>query len=224
ASAAAIYGSRGANGVILVTTKSVKQEKTNISYDGYYSVQRFTKLPELMNGEEFYHFKMERDPSSITQSEQQVYDSGNWVNWLDLALRNGHSSQHNLNVSGGFGKTNYFISGGITDVTGLAVNDDFRRLTGRVNVETQVATWFTLGTKSQFSHNNRSGIAPTWDGDQGVFWFNPLTKAYEEDGSLTINPWEHDPYFRNPLMGTLADDTDLTYQLFSNNYAIVDFP
>ena len=224
ASAAAIYGSRGANGVILVTTKLGEEGKPKISYDGYYSVQKFVKIPDLMDGAEFYQFKMDREPDAITQSEQEIYDAGNWTNWLDLALRNGVSTQHNLSVSGGFQNTKYYISGGVTDVKGLAVNDDYLRLTTRINLDTKVADWLTIGTRSQFSYDDRGGIAPTWDGDQGVFWFNPLTTAYDENGDLTIYPWPEDPYFRNPLMGTLAKNLNESYQVISNNYAQVDFP
>ncbi len=224
ASAAAIYGSRGSNGVILVTTKLGTAGTPKVGYSGYYSVQRFSNLPNLMNGEEFYKFKMERDPSSITQSEIEVYESGEWVDWLDLALRNGRSMQHNVTVSGGSEKTQYYISGGLTDVKGLAVNDDYQRLTTRVNLDTKIANWLTIGTRTQFSFDDRSGIAPTWDGDQGVFWMNPLTRAFDENGDLTIFPWADDVYFRNPLMGTLADDIDESYQAVLNNYAVVDFP
>jgi len=224
ASAAAIYGSRGANGVILVTTKEGEQGKARISYDGYYSIQQFTKLPELMNGEEFYKFKLEREPDAITESEKRIYESGQWVDWIDLALRNGYSMQHNLTASGGFQNTQYYISGGLTEVQGLAVNDNYKRITTRINLDTKIATWFTLGTRTQLNFDDRSGIAPTWDGDQGVFWMNPLTRAYDDNGDLTIFPWDDDPYFRNPLMGTLADNVNKSYQVVTNNYAIVDFP
>jgi TonB-linked SusC/RagA family outer membrane protein len=224
ASAASIYGSRGANGVILVTTKLGSDGKPKLTYNGYYSLQRFTNLPELMNGEEFYNFKMERNADAITPSEQEIYESGEWVDWLDLALRNGTSTEHNLSVSGGFKGTQYYISGGVTDVKGLAVNDDYLRLTSRINVDTKISNWLTIGTRTQLSYEDKGGISPTWDGDQGVFWFNPLTTVYDENGDLTIYPWPEDTYFRNPLMGTLAKDIDETYQLTANNYAIVDFP
>lgn len=104
------------------------------------------------------------------------------------------------------------------------MNDDYKRLTTRVNIDTKIAKWLTIGTRSQFSYDDRGGIAPTWDGDQGVFWMNPLTKAYDENGDLTIYPWVDDQYFRNPLMGTLATDIDESFQLVSNTYAIVDVP
>lgn len=101
ASSAAIYGSRGSNGVILVTTKAGIEGAPKISYNGYYSVQRFASLPHVMNGEEFYNFKNTREPGVITASELEVYESGEWVDWLDLALRNGASTQHNVSISGG---------------------------------------------------------------------------------------------------------------------------
>ena len=224
ASAAAIYGSRGSNGVILVTTKSGADGKPKIAYDGYYSVQKFVSVPDLMDGEQFYKFKMEREPASITQSEQEIYNAGEWVNWLDLALRNGISNNHNLSVSGGMENTRYYFAAGLTDIRGLAVNDDYTRLTTRINLDTKIADWLTIGTRTQLSYDDRSGIPPTWDGDNGVFWFNPLTKAYDDDGNLSIYPWPEDPYFRNPLMGSLAKNLNESYQVVTNNFATVDIP
>src|SRR5690606_11908853 len=219
-----IYGSRGANGVILVTTKEGEKGTAKRAYNGYYSIQQFTRLPQLMNGEEFYRFKMEREPDAITESETRIYESGEWVDWLKLALRNGYSMQHTLTASGGFQNTQYYISGGMTEVQGLAVNDNYQRFTTRINLDTKIASWLTLGTRTQLNFDDRSGISPTWDGDQGVFWMNPLTRAFDENGDLTIFPWADDVYFRNPLMGTLADDIDESYQAVLNNYAVVDFP
>lgn len=224
ASAAAIYGSRGSNGVILVTTKSGKDGKTKLRYNGFHSIQRFMNLPDLMDGEEFYKFKMEREPSTITPSELAVYESGEWIDWLSLALRNGKTAQHNLSLSGGFKETNYYISAGVTDITGLAINDDYLKLASRINIETKFRDWLTVGTRTQLEYTDAGGIAPTWDGDQGVFWFNPLTKVYDDSGELSIYPWPDDTYFRNPLQGTLATNIDEAYQVVSNNYATVDFP
>ncbi|HBL74106.1 MAG TPA: SusC/RagA family TonB-linked outer membrane protein [Prolixibacteraceae bacterium] len=225
ASAAAIYGSRGSNGVILVTTKSGKKDgETKVKYSGFYSMQRFINLPDLMDGEEFYNFKMERNPTAMTPSELAVYESGEWVDWLSLALRQGMSTEHNLSLSGGFKDTKYYISGSVTDVKGLAVNDDYLKLTSRINLDTKIGNWLTVGTRTQLAYTDAGGIAPTWDGDQGVFWFNPLTTAYDENGDLTIYPWPDDTYFRNPLQGTLARNIDESYQVVANNYAIVDFP
>src|SRR5690606_30662727 len=213
ASASAIYGSRGSNGVILVTTKSGTGGKSKLKYNGYYSLQRFVNLPDIMTGKEFYDFKMERNTNGFTPSELEIYEAGNWVDWVDLALRNGKSTQHNLSLSGGFKETKYYISANVTDITGLAVKDDYLKLSSRVNVDTRLGSWLTVGTRTQLSYDDGKGIPPTWDGDQGVFWFNPLTTAYDENGNLTIYPWPEDTYFRNPLMNTLASDVNESYQM-----------
>jgi TonB-linked SusC/RagA family outer membrane protein len=227
ASAAAIYGSRASNGVILVTTKMGKKGKAVISYDGYYGMQNFVKVPDIMTGPEFYDFKMTREPDAMTASEQAVYDAGTWVDWYDLALRKGHSTQHNLSVSGGFGNTSYYFAGGLTDVQGLAKGDDYQRVSMRFNLDSKINDWLTIGTRTQLTYDDRSGLNVIWDGGtgyDGVFWMNPLTTAYDDDGNLTIRPWPEETGIGNPLQRLLADDTDLSYQVVTNNYAIVDFP
>lgn len=221
ASAAAIYGSRGSNGVILITTKNGSAGKTTISYDGYYSIQKFAALPEIMTGEEFYKFKQERFANQITLSEQAVYDAGTGVNWLDLGLRDGHSQQHNLSASGGFQNTKFYIAGGLLDVTGIALNDDYQRITTRINVDTKVAQWLTLGTRTQFNMDDRSGEGPSMS---GLLWTNPLTTPYDENGNLTIYPWPEDLTVSNPLSPILYTNTNKSYQIVTNNFAQIDFP
>ncbi len=227
ASAAAIYGSRGANGVILVTTKLGKKGKATISYDGYYGVQSFVKVPNTMSGPEFYEFKNTREPGSITASEQAVYDAGKWVDWYDLALRNGYSTQHNISVSGGSDNTSYYFSGGLTDVQGLAIGDEYQRVSMRFNLDSKISNWLTIGTRTQLTYDDRSGLNVIWDGGtgyDGVFWMNPLTTPYDENGNLTINPWPEETQIGNPLQRLLADNVDKSYQVVTNNHAIVDFP
>lgn len=221
ASAAAIYGSRGSNGVILITTKEGSGGKASITYDGKYSIQSFVNLPDIMDGKQFYDFKMTRLPSGMTQSEQDVYDSGKWVNWLDLGLRNGNSQQHNLAVSGGVQNTKYYISGSWLDVRGLIVNDDFQRITSRINVDTKIAKWLTIGTRTQLSTDDMSGVAPDMT---DLFFRNPLATAYDENGYLTVTPILDDPLRNNPLETTLFKNIDKSYQVVSNNFAIIDFP
>jgi len=221
ASAAAIYGSRGSNGVILITTNEGTEGKTTISYDGKYSIQSFVKLPDIMDGKEYYDFKMLRLPTGMTQSEQDIYDSGEWVNWFDLGLRKGNSQQHNLAISGGTQNTKYYIAGSLLDVKGLIVSDDFQRLTSRINVDTKIAKWLTFGTRTQLSADDLSGVAPDME---DLYKRNPLAVAYDENGNLTVTPIADDPLRNNPLETTLFKNTDKSYQAVTNNFAIIDFP
>ncbi|TZF81003.1 TonB-dependent receptor [Pedobacter sp. BS3] len=224
ASSAAIYGSRGSNGVILITTKKGTRGKPTITYDGFYGIQHYANLPDMMSPEEFYQFKQTREPGVITASEQAVYSSKNFPNWADLVTRTGQRTQHSLGVSGGSENTRYYLSGTYLGVKGIAINDDFKRVSTRVNVESNVTKWLTFGTNTQLSYNNRSGLPATFAGEYGAFTFNPLTTAYNPDGSPTIYPWPEDTFFANPLAPTLASNDDETYKVLTNNYLNIDLP
>ena len=221
ASAGAIYGSRGSNGVILITTKSGVSGELKISYEGYYSTQKYTNLPPVFDGKEFYEYKMQLVPTLMTAEETAIYEAGTWENWYDVITRTGSSQQHNLSMSGGSEKTKFFISGGLLDVKGLTLNDDFLRATSRINLDSDVKPWLTLGTRTQFSYDDKSGIAPSWS---DAFSMNPLTRAYDENGNINVYPWENNPYYGNPLAGMLYKDMDESTQILLSNFAIIRFP
>lgn len=221
ASAAAIYGSRGSNGVILITTKEGAEGKPKISYEGYYSHQTLTHLPDYMNGQEFYDFKMIRFPGAMTQSERKLYEAGIETNWPSLGLRDGKTHQHTLSASGGSANTKFFLSGNVLDVRGLAINDNYQRLTSRINIDTNITNWLTIGSRTQLTFDDRSGLGPDMS---DLFQTNPLTKAYEADGSMAIYIWDDDRYFGNPLQMTLYDNINQSYQVITNNYAVVKVP
>ena len=221
ASSAAIYGSRGANGVILITTKKGKEGKTLFTYDGNVSIQAITNLPNMMNGDDFFEFKTLRDEGGFTPSEESIYAAGKAVDWVDLATRKGSTQQHTMSLSGGSGQTKYLISGSILDVKGIAVNDDYSRVNSRINLDTKVNSWLTVGTNTQFTFSDRSGLAANFE---NAFLMNPLTKAYEDNGDLTIYPWPEDEFFSNPLQNTLAEQNDKTFSLFTNNYLEIKIP
>lgn len=221
ASAAAIYGSRGSNGVILITTKMGKVGESQFKYDGYYSTQTMNNFPDLLNGEEFYQFKLERDSSKLTLAEQEIYESGKSVDWADLALRKGQAQQHNMSYSGGTEKIKYYVSGNYLDVNGVAINDEYARLSSRLNLDINITDWLKMGTKSTLSYTDQSGFSPSfWD----VTWMSPLTQSHNEDGSLTIYPYADNPFFSNPLQSTLVENENKGYQSVFNTYMILDAP
>ena len=220
ASASAIYGSRGSNGVILITTKQGKIGKPKISYKGYVSTQKLVHYPDVMDGGEFYNFKVIRDPSAMTIWEQERFDSGDWTYWPDEALRNGLSHQHDLSVSGATDKVNYYISGGFLDVQGLQVNDDYKRVTTRVNLKANITDWLSIGTRTHFRYSDQSGVPVDMT---DAFYRNPLGEVYDSDGNLTIRPVPHYTD-SNPLGVTLYDNINKGYYVSTNNYIDIDFP
>ncbi|HKI87596.1 MAG TPA: SusC/RagA family TonB-linked outer membrane protein [Draconibacterium sp.] len=221
ASAAAIYGSRGANGVILISTKQGTAGKTVISYDGKYSVTDVTKVSRQLTGPEFYDFKITRNPEAMTLSEEEVYKNGTWTNWTDLALRMGQTQEHNISVSGGSDKTKFYFGGGYLNIKGVAKNDDFERISTRINLETKVTDWLTVGTRSQFTIDDASGSEANFE---VALETNPLGTAYDKYGNLTIYPWPDNIIVGNPLGPLLYDDLNKTYQVVANNYAEINFP
>lgn len=221
ASAAAIYGSRGANGVILITTKGGEVGKTTFSYEGKYSITDVTKVNRMLTGPEFYDFKMTRNASQMTASETKVYNDGTWTDWTKLAVRQGQTQDHNLSVSGGFKDTKYYIGGGLTDIKGVAKNDNFRRITSRINIDTKLTDWLSIGTRTQLNFDDQSGTEANF---HVALETNPLGLAYDEYGNYTIFPWPDNIIVGNPLGPLLYDDLDKSYQILSNNYVGVDFP
>lgn len=225
ASAAAIYGSRGSNGVILITTKKGINGKPVISYSGYYGIEKIANLPTILTPEQFYQFKVTREgQNSITTSEQAVYDSKKFPDWLGLATQTGNKMRHSINVRGGNENTKYYISVNYLGVDGVAVNDRFKQLSTRFNLETEITRWLSYGTHTGLTYDDRSGMPADFGGEDGAYFFNPLTTAYDSLGNLTIYPWPQDVHFGNPLANTLAKSSDNAYNLFTTNYLQVKFP
>ena len=226
ASAAAIYGARGSNGVILVTTKK-GGGTPQISYEGYAGIQEITNVPRLMTGQEFAHFKCERLNAGVdceevlTDTEIDNLNGGRFVDWLDLAMRTGTQQQHNLSFSGGTGGTRYYIAGSLLDVSGVAKNDEFGRYTLRVNLDQDLKDWLRLGSSTHMSYTDRSGMDANFE---EAFFMNPLTNPYSPDGNLTTTPWPEDVFWGNPLDGILVVDDDVSRRIFTSNFLELALP
>lgn len=220
ASAAAIYGSRGSNGVVLITTKK-GGGAPRFAYEGNAGVQEITNVPRLMTGTEFAEFKCVRlsggsnCESVLTDTELENLRSGQNADWLDLAMRTGHQQQHNLSFAGGSDNIRYYVAGSVLDVSGVARNDDFQRYSFRVNLDSDVKSWLKMGTSTQMSHADRSGLGADFS---DAFFMNPLTNPFNSDGTLTLTPWPEDVFWANPLQGTLVVDSDKTRRVLTSNF------
>ncbi|MHA7830259.1 MAG: TonB-dependent receptor [Flagellimonas sp.] len=221
ASASAIYGSRGSNGVILVTTKAGTPGKAKISYQGKFGVQEPINLPVFLTGKEFYDFKSTRNAELLTDTEIANYEAGLETDWIDLSLRTGYTQTHNISVTGGNENTKYYIGGNFLDVKGLSVTDRYRRVSGRVNIDTKITDWLEFGTRSQFTYDDRGGYDIDYE---AVFEINPLlANPFDENGEVNLFPWPEFPD-ENPLEAQNYKDEDYSNQIVSNNYINVAFP
>ena len=228
ASSSAIYGSRGANGVILITTKKGKDGKVSITYDGFVGVNQITNVPELLDGAEFYAFRQERSPGFISPTEEEAFNNNVSTDWVDVVSRTAFKSQHTLSVSGGTENTNYYVSVSSLDAEGITLGDDFNRLSLRVNLNTRINDYIRIGTNTQLNRSDRSGLGPSFDGDEASqadpYRMNPLIQPYDSEGNQLLFPWPEEPRFGNPLQNLLAENDDITNKIFTNNFIEIDIP
>lgn len=144
ASATAIYGSRGANGVVVIETKGGQEGKTVITYEGAAGIQQVTKTMEMMDAYEFVQYQIERNPDNediyLTNREMTLEDYRNepTYDWQDQLFRTANTQVHNLSVSGGNAATKFMISGSLNDFEGIILNSGYQRAQGRVRLNHEV--------------------------------------------------------------------------------------
>jgi len=157
-SATAIYGSRGANGVILITTKKGTRGKASVNYSGNIGVNSAVSRLDLLNANEFIEIANEK----FTNAGQpaQAFPGPNNVDtdWQNEIFQNGMVQNHNLNVSGGSEKTNYYFSLGYSDQEGAIKANSLTRFTFRSNIDTEVKKWLKLGTNLAFTYTTTNGL------------------------------------------------------------------
>jgi TonB-linked SusC/RagA family outer membrane protein len=173
AASTAIYGSRAAAGVILITTKSGKNGKARVSYEGWTGITEAVRLPELLDAEQFMLIKNEAVLNSKILSNNQnnaavpsasffptLKADGSLVNtnWFDEVYRKGVSQNHSISVSGGSETTKYYFSTNYSDQKGILKTNDFTRKAIRFNIDHKVTKWFKL--TSNVSYNNSLNKSP----------------------------------------------------------------
>ena len=209
AAALAIYGSRGANGVVLITTKRGKLGKTSIDYNGSTGVQQYNRDFEIYSGDEFAQLKREAfrtsnggvyvpDEEIFSALELESVQTGNYIDWEDLILRTGRTQNHQVGVSSGTENTKVYTSFNFFQNEGLIPNSAGTRVSGRLNVDQRINDWLKVGvnTSLQFSREdgpNVGGILLT------SITTSPLGQVYNEDGSLRYLPGGFEEN-KNPLI------------------------
>ena len=221
ASATAIYGARGSNGVVLITTKRGKSGTTRVSYEGYYGVQQVRKELDMLNAAQFA--QLENDVF-----KSQVYADpaaeGQGVNWQDLIFRTAPIQNHQLSVNGGTEKTQLALSLNYFNQDGIIINSNLKRYSLRLNLDHKISDRVKVGTSIMGSYNINSGI-PTGSqtvGDADVVTGSivgaalgapPTLRPYRDDGTLYPFGEQRDGRYRevtNPLgLASVKNQTDI---------------
>ena len=201
ASATAIYGSRGANGVILVTTKKGKEGKMSINLDikqGFVSMGNhnmdYANAQESMNL--FAHGRSVAYGNTYDESYdylKKVYQGYGWdgvssYDWMDAITRKGYYQDYNVNLQGRSGSTGYYVSLGYLDTEGLIIGSDMKRYSGRLNLDSKFSC-FTIGVNASYSNSTQNGFSQATSGSMSsatvaaISSMNPMMPFYNEDGS-----------------------------------------
>lgn len=200
ASATAIYGARGANGVVLITTKRGQNGKSQISYNAYFGTQKVVNPFEMLNAKDYMLLandlykeidgQQNSDFGAYTQSQLNTTVNTDWIN---AATRNGKVQSHNLQYQGGNDKTKILTSLGYFDQQGVLKNTDFERYSARVNVDQQINNYIKAGA-SVYGQRTNSNIQD-YDGNilqsnvlLGILSYDPTVPVYNADGTFGRPP------------------------------------
>jgi TonB-linked SusC/RagA family outer membrane protein len=194
ASATAIYGSRGANGVVLITTKKGKQGRMNITSDVNGGVQNITEKLDVLSTDEYISAI---NDLSVAQGNDPVFSAeeissiGNGVNWQDEIFRSAPLTNHTLSVSGANERTSYYASMNYFDQLGVVKNSGIKRYTGRINLDTKIGERTQIGLNFNTSlikdNNNVDGLNTNENAGPiyASLLYEPTEPILNPDGSFT---------------------------------------
>jgi len=231
ASATAIYGTNGANGVILITTKRGTSGKPTIRYSGYLGIEDFTNKLKFGDGKQIvqrYADYVAQNPGESLYAETPVknqYEAYNYQNgiendWIDAVSQTGIIQNHNVSIGGGAENVKYYVSADYMDQKGIIKGFNYKRYSVRTNIDMDVTDYLTVGTSTYIvSHNKDGGRASLLMAEA----MSPYAQMYDEDGSYTINPMYSETLFTNPLMRTTTNPERRQFNININGYAEIDF-
>ena len=235
ASSTAIYGSRGSNGVVIITTKRGTPGKTVVSFDAYTGLNKSLGRIDVMDGPQFAEYKRESrraggnypNGPSTDAADLRIFEpveldgikSGRTTDYPDALLRTGTINNYQIGVSGGTEKTQFNVSANYFQDKGVVKNQDFTRYTFRVNLDHKINDKLRLGISSLTSHYVRNG--ENFNPLGGALDENPLGKPFDDEGNLIFLPTQ-DGLRTNPLAeivpGAVIDERK-NYRIFNSLYA-----
>ncbi|WP_033149233.1 TonB-dependent receptor [Prevotella sp. P6B1] len=191
ASATAIYGAQGANGVVLITTKRGKAGEAKFTYDGSVTVQRQSKRLDMLNLREFAEYYNDMAQQGEISKPDETYSDpsilGKGTNWQDAVFRTAWQHQHQISAQGGTDAVKYFISGGLMNQQGTIIGSNFKRFSTRVNLDAQLKKWLKLGLNASFTSTDED--LKLADSDEGIINYSlttpPDIQIYDINGGYS---------------------------------------
>ena len=222
ASATAIYGAQGSNGVVLITTKRGKSGEAKFTYDGMVAWNHQSKRLDMMNLREFAGYYNDLVATG-QMKENNVYRDpsilGVGTNWQDAVFRTALQQQHQIAAQGGTDKVQYYVSGSYMDQEGTLIGSDFRRFSLRANLDAQLKSWLKLGLSSTYSDIDEN--LKLADGEQGIINYSlttvPDIPIYDIDGnySSVVREGYTNP---NPVALAMLDEIKLSRRKLTGNF------
>ena len=228
ATSAAAYGSRSANGVIIITTKKGKMGKPTITFNATGSMQTWQNRPEIMKGEQWLESVMARNNSTdltwLQPQELANMEAGKETNWLDVATRTGWVQDYQVSVSGAGEKMNYYLSAAYSDNKGVVVGDDYNRITALAKISTDITSWLQIGIDAAFTKSDYSGAGANL---QLATRVSPYGVLYRDEEQKLLERYPQTQSMVNPLWDTdksIRDNRDIRNNFRANAYAVVKLP
>lgn len=222
ASATAIYGAQGANGVVLITTKHGKSGEAKFSYDGMVAMSRQAVRLNMMNLREYAQYYNEMIEEGDIDETNPYYATpsllGKGTNWQDAIFRTAWQHQHQLSAQGGSDKVQYYVSGSYMDQQGTIIGSNFNRFSVRTNLDAQLKKWLKLGVNATYAITNDN--LKLADSNQGLIYYAlttiPDIPVYDVNGnySSTIREGYTSP---NPVALAMMDEILLKRKKLSGN-------
>lgn len=221
ASATAIYGSRGANGVVLISTKKGKSGDGVISLSYNTGVQTATSVPDMLNASQFASMHNEMMANNGLSQRPDFADPtilGKGTDWLDALLQTAWMSNYGISYSGGTDKSNYYVSAGVLDQDGVVINTSYRRYSMQFNGEARVRSWLKFGNNITLSHDRKKNGSYSVRNTMAAL---PTQSIYNEDGTYS-GPGAEAKFYgdaRNPIgTATIEKNDTKGYNLLGNLY------
>ena len=212
ASSTAIYGSRGANGVVIISTKKGSEGRSFVEYSGTVSFGSVMNLPDFCNADEYMQYRMERDRGEhaddlnykpdmlnvVGEQQYNNYQAGKFVDWADLAFKTSVSTSHSVRAYGSSRGMNYTFGAGYTSEKGVLGVDGYTRYNVSAAIDKEINKYLKVGSNIYTTY----GLTDYSSNElfRSIFRLNPLTDVYNEDGSLRLFPDATTSNISNPLV------------------------